>query len=91
MQERVTFNRTIYEELEKTVEEVNLYSLLRSDQSSDAEDILQKNLYTTLVHFKAFKERSKEILPEIYPNVRKGINQAIESLEQHLTLPLEIK
>ncbi len=88
--ERVSFNHDVYQRLEKAAEKVVIYSLLESGQSDDAQKILYQELTDVLNSFRELNKTPRGSKPVLYQNIKKGLVQAIESLEQHLDVDLEM-
>ncbi len=91
LRERVSFNHDIYQQLERAAEKVVIYSLLESGKIDDAHRILYQELTDVLNSFRQLNKTPIGSKPVLYKNIKKGLVQAIESLEQHLDVDLEIK
>ncbi len=85
-QRRVAFNRDVYQQLERAAENVVIYSLLEAGHVDDAQRILHEELTDVLKSFRLLNKTPRGSKPVLYQNVKKGLNQAIESLEQHLNV-----
>ncbi len=83
-QKRVMFNHDIYQQLERAAEKVVIYSLLESGQADDAQRILYEELTDALNSLQLLNKTPRSSKPFLYQNIKKGLVQAIESLEQHL-------
>ncbi len=89
LRERVSFNHDIYQQLERAAEKVVIYSLLESDRGDDAQKILCRELTDILNSFRQLNKTPRGSKPILYQNIKNGLVQAIESLEQHLDVDLK--
>ena len=91
VRERVSFNDDVYRRLERAGEKILIYSLLESGHGDDAQRILYQELTDVLDSFRQLNKTPRGSKPVLYRNIKKGLVQVIESLEQHLGVNSEIK